>query len=177
MQLNEVDESRIRLEVRQMLFEFFEKPSNIIDQNLGTNIAFEYKNPPGVTQKVLSKFYERFDKYWQNQDSDEELQVHRIASILATAFVKSNPALASLKSYVKKDYWDILMGVISGYNPDDILFWIEHPGGYSDNSIQKYSREVMETFRKFPFIYTGGYLPSPKSFTKIKEAMKGKGLI
>ena len=133
MQLNEADELRIRLEVRRMLFEFFEKPSNLIDQNLGTNIAFEYKFPLGVTKKVLSKFYERYDKYWQNRDSDEELQVHRIAHILAAAFVKSNSSLDSLKSYIKEDYWDILMGVISGYNPDDILFFIQHPGGYSDN--------------------------------------------
>jgi hypothetical protein len=175
MQLNEVDESRIRLEIRNTLLEFFQKPSEIIDQNLGTNVSYEYKYPEGITKEQLQK---TFDGDTWNMDNDEEMyNIHRLANNLTKKIIKINPELASLGNYAREEYWSIFMGIISGYNPDDILFFIQHPGGYSNPKLKKYSKEVLKTFDKFPFNYDGGYLPSPKSFQKIKEIMKGKGLI
>jgi len=167
----------LRKEIRRILLEWFEKPSEMIDKNLGTIVSHTYSYPPNVDRKTLEKF---FDKIYKAQDSRlsfyQEEKLEKLKEKLAYLFVKQNPELSTLKHYVPYDAWHILNGVISGYNPDDILFFITHPGGYANPSIKNYVKKVHETFKKFPFTFSGGYLPSPKSFEKIKKSLEEKGI-
>ncbi|MDP2692790.1 MAG: hypothetical protein Q8O88_04090 [bacterium] len=161
----------LRKEIRRILLEFFDKPSRVIDKNLGTEISHKYKYPKGYENKDINNFLKKISMI-----DDINERTYRILMSLSMEFIEQNPELEILSPYVIDDSGVILMGIISGYNPDDILFFITHPGGYSNPSIRNYSKNVHKTFNKFPFKWDGGYLPSPKSFEQIKSAMNNKGL-
>lgn len=174
--MESIGETYVRSSVRKLLFEFFDRISALIDQNLGTDVSYEYTYPKGLNRKSLEGFYDLSMKIMDIDDDQQWSKIEKKTERMVKAFAKLNPELRILKDYLSYEPWLVFNGIISGYSPKDILFFITHPGGYANRSIRNYTRDVSHIFGKFPFKYPGGYLPSPESFEKIKKAMKEKGL-
>ena len=163
----------LRKEIRKILFEFFDKPSKDIDRNLNLDISYEYVYPSGINKKMLEKIISNVHKAQDSKSTfSQEQKIDKMVYQIVYLFLQQNPDLLILKSYIRTYFWHIFNGIISNYNPEDILFFITHPGGFANSSIRNYTQKVQSTFKKFPFKFEGGYLPSPKSFEKIKKALK-----
>jgi hypothetical protein len=165
-------EAAIRSGVRKTLREFFER----ISANLGTDVSHDYAYPAGLDRKRLEGFYDRAVKIMNLDDDAEFEKIKKKTIVMLRAFARLNPELEMLRPHFSDEPWQIFNGIISGYNPKDILFFITHPGGFASPELRNYSKEVQQTFKKFPFRYDGGYMPSPESLRKIKKGLKRKGI-
>jgi len=139
--------------------------SEEFDKNYGTKLSKVYKLPldVGIIKKTLDQAI--YDKSLFNKDDYK----NDIDS-LYNGIIRSNNNLR-IKVNNTGDKWNVIYGVLSHLNPDDIKYFVENPSNLYKDETDK-ERPVEIAYEKYDVAI--GWMPSPKNWEVIKNALTTK---
>ena len=139
--------------------------SEEFDKSYGTKLSKVYKLPldVGIIKKTLDQAI--YDKSLFNKDNYE----NDIDS-LYNGIIRSNSNLRVKVNNIE-DKWNVIYGVLSHLNPDDIKYFVENPSNlYKDENEKEIP--VENAYEKYDVAI--GWMPSPKSWEVIKNILTTK---
>jgi hypothetical protein len=147
---------------RSARFENWSYPAHDFEELSGLEgLAHDYNIPTGLDLDleqvafVAKEFYSR----------DAKNSVYVIAAVL----LESNPELKTVKFTTPDEAYMFLTGVGSGFNPDDIDFFINEIEKWPDEEAQRYMDSVKQELNAMDFPKSTGWAISPKTLELIRE--------
>lgn len=124
-----------------------------------------YNVPPGETMESLEKkFFKAFVEHGNERTAAREDVAHSYANLLC----QLNPDMATVRPSIEDFNATVafIRGMVSGYNKDDIEFFLHVP-----ESIRKEIYDKQRQFFEDAGIAFLGWAPSPKTFESIKSQL------
>jgi hypothetical protein len=144
-------------------------PAEDLDRELGTKFAKTYKYPSGYNEDNIEKEITSIQPTNSKFNTPEyQEKLDNVYSLL----VQMNRAeLGNIKISDNKDKWDVVFGVISHFNPNDIKFFIETWNNGSAEG-KAYFNTIMNLEKKFDVPIN--WIPSPTILKAIIDALSKK---
>lgn len=139
------------------------KPSRHFDQKFGTSISGYYKFPFGLDEDVVWSVILPYHLKRENEELTKDI---------LNEFTSVHFPYVNIEKLDEETKLQILMGMCSGFNKDDIIWW----SIYNNRGLHhEENKKIMSLFSlKFgPSFYMShvNWLPSRKTFNKIDKEM------
>jgi hypothetical protein len=145
-------------------------PAEDLDRELGTNLSKTYRYPTGYDENTIEKEVTSIkpdDAKFKDTTYQEKLDA------AYNALVQQNRAeLGGVKIQDEKDKWDLVYGVVSHFNPNDIKFFVEIWNGGMVPEGKSYFNTIMGLEKKYDVPIN--WIPSPTSLKVIIDALSKK---
>jgi hypothetical protein len=144
-------------------------PAKDLDREIGTNFAKTYKYPAGYNEDRIEKEITSIkpkDTKFNTPEYQEKLD-----DVYSLLVQMNRTELGNIKISEDKDKWDVVYGVISHFNPNDIKFFIETWNSGSAEG-KAYFNTIMNLEKKFDVPIN--WIPSPTILKAIIDALSKK---
>lgn len=144
-------------------------PAEDLDREIGTNFAKTYRYPAGYNEDRIEKeitFIKPTDTKFNTPEYQEKLD-----DVYSLLVQMNRTELGNIKISEDKDKWDVVYGVISHFNPNDIKFFIETWNSGSAEG-KAYFNTIMNLEKKFDVPIN--WIPSPTILKAIIDALSKK---
>jgi hypothetical protein len=144
-------------------------PAEDLDREIGTNFAKTYKYPAGYNEDRIEKeiiSIKPKDTKFNTPEYQEKLD-----DVYSSLVQMNRTELGNIKISEDKDKWDVVYGVISHFNPNDIKFFIETWNSGSAEG-KAYFNTIMNLEKKFDVPIN--WIPSPTILKAIIDALSKK---
>lgn len=136
------------------------KPAKIFDEKYGTNLSHDYKFPFDLTADEVWNIISYSNKYYNKYKKE----TNKLISILNNLSEEHFP-YTDLSKLNTNQKIDLLFGMSSCFNPDDIIWFVVNGIKYSDNTkinyeLNKLPEEVVDDIQ---------WVVSPNTLIKLKE--------
>jgi len=141
-------------------------PSKEFDKKFGTHLAKEYRLPidKGIIQKHINSAIGNPSLFNDNTYSEETDQIYN-------ALIGGNSDLKKIRVRNVEDKWNVIYGVLSHFNADDIKYFVENEPNRFKDEIEK-TLPVERAYDKHDVAID--WIPSPKSWEIIKNVLTTK---
>ena len=138
------------------------KPSVEFDREFGTNTSQKWEYPFGLSEEQTHKI---LINCLHNDDENDCREVVKIVNALSEFFPYENYNQLNINSKI-----DILHGMVSNFNYDDIVWFSVYGKSYKVSIKDKtYKKELGDIEKKLK--YPLQWVPSPDTINKIKEQL------
>jgi hypothetical protein len=144
-------------------------PAEDLDREIGTNLAKTYRYPAGYNEDRIEKEITSIkpkDTKFNTPEYQEKLD-----DVYSSLVQMNRTELGNIKISEDKDKWDVVYGVISHFNPNDIKFFIETWNSGSAEG-KAYFNTIMNLEKKFDVPIN--WIPSPTILKAIIDALSKK---
>ncbi len=135
------------------------QPAKNFSKQIGLNIHNNFILPFNDNWDIC-EFYIGFNRISNSYDKNN-FELFKLYDI----FCKLNPELYNIKIKTIRDIYDVLYGVTSSFNYDDIFDWIEIGSNLVRSNEEKERKDKIEKMVGFRF----EYVPSEKTLLKIEK--------
>ena len=144
-------------------------PAEDLDKELGTNFAKTYKYPSGYNEDSIEKEITSIQP--RNPKFNTPEYQEKLDNIYSLLVQMNRTELGNIKISEDKDKWDVVYGVISHFNPNDIKFYVETWNSGSAEG-KAYFDTIMNLEKKFDVPIN--WIPSPTILKAIIDALSKK---
>ena len=145
-------------------------PAEDLDKELGTKLARKYTYPAGYNEDNIESEITNIQP--QNPKFNSESYQEKVDEVYNLLVQMNRPALGGIKADTHQKKWDLIYGVISHFNPDDIKFFVEQWKGGEVPEGRAYFDTVINLEKKFDVPIN--WIPSPKNLYTIIDAIDRK---
>jgi hypothetical protein len=145
-------------------------PAEDLDKELGTKLAKKYTYPAGYNEDTIEREITKIQP--QNSKFNDESYQEKVDEVYNLLVQMNRPALGGIKADTHQKKWDLIYGVISHFNPDDIKFFVEQWKGGEVPEGRTYFDTVINLEKKFDVPIN--WIPSPKNLYTIIDAIDKK---
>ena len=144
-------------------------PAEDLDREIGTNFAKTYRYPAGYNEDRIEKEITSI-KSKDTKFNTPEYQ-EKLDDVYSSLVQMNRTELGNIKISEDKDKWDVVYGVISHFNPNDIKFFIETWNSGSAEG-KAYFNTIMNLEKKFDVPIN--WIPSPTILKAIIDTLSKK---
>lgn len=145
-------------------------PAEDLDKELNTNLAKTYRYPMGYDENTIEKNITSIKTQDAKFNTPEYQQ--KLDDVYNALVQQNRTELGGIKIQDEKDKWDLVYGVISHFNPNDIKFFIEVWNGGSVPEGKAYFNTIMGLEKKYDVPIN--WIPSPTTLKTIVDSLNKK---
>ena len=145
-------------------------PAEDLDREIGTRLAKKYTYPSGYNEDFIENTITDIkpkDAKFNNPVYQENLE-----DAYNLLIQMNRTTLGGIKADTPQKKWDVIYGVISHFNPNDIKFYVETWTSGDSPEGKPYFDTIMDLEKKFDIPIN--WLPSPNSLYAIIDAIDKK---
>ena len=145
-------------------------PVEDLDREIGTRLAKRYNYPPGYSEDFIEKTIT--DIKPQNPKFKDPIYQENLDDTYKYLVQVNRTTLGGIKADTPLKKWNLVYGVISHYNTNDMKFFVETWPGGEDPEGKSYFNILMDLEKKFDVPIN--WIPSPNSLGIITQAIDKK---
>jgi hypothetical protein len=145
-------------------------PAEDLDKIINTRLAKTYTYPVGYNEDIIEK--EITDIKSDDAKFNDKLYQEKLDEVYSALVQQNRTELGSIKIQDKKDKWDLIYGVISHLNSNDIKFFVEIWNGGMVPEGKSYFDTIMSLEKKYDVPIN--WIPSPTSLKVIIDSLSKK---
>jgi len=144
-------------------------PAEDLDREIGTNFTKTYRYPAGYNEDIIEKEITSIQP--KNPKFNTPEYQEKLDNIYSLLVQMNRTELGNIKISEDKDKWDVVYGVISHFNPNDIKFFVETWNSGSAEG-KAYFNTIMNLEKKFDVPIN--WIPSPTTLKAIIDILSKK---
>ena len=145
-------------------------PVEDLDREIGTRLAKRYNYPPGYSEDFIEKTIT--DIKPQNSKFKDSTYQENLDNTYKYLVQVNRTTLGGIKADTPLKKWNLVYGVISHYNTNDMKFFVETWPGGEDPEGKSYFDIIMGLEKKYDVPIN--WIPSPNSLGIITQAIDKK---
>jgi hypothetical protein len=145
-------------------------PAEDLDREIGTRLAKKYTYPPGYNEDFIENTIT--DIKPKDTKFNDPVYQENLDDTYNSLVRMNRTTLGGIKADTPQKKWDVVYGVISHFNPNDIKFYVETWTSGDTPEGKPYFDTIMDLEKKFDVPIN--WLPSPNSLYTIIDALDKK---
>jgi len=145
-------------------------PSEDLDRELGTRLSKRYTYPTGYPEDFIEKTIT--DIKPKDAKFNDEVYQENLDDTYNVLIQMNRTSLGGIKADTPQKKWDVVYGVISHFNPNDIKFFVEVWKSGDTPEGKPYYDTITGLEKKFDVPIS--WIPSPNSLYTIIDALENK---
>lgn len=145
-------------------------PAEDLDKILNTKLAKTYTYPAGYDENSIEKTIAMVKP--QNPKFNDKAYQEKVDEVYNLLVQMNRAYLGGIKADTPQKKWDLIYGVISHFNPNDIKFFVEEWEGGDIGDGADYFDTIVDLEKKYDVPIN--WIPSPNSLNTIIQAISKK---